>query len=44
MEGNLPQMSSMSFLKLMELKETFHLQELLNKMEFLKGNIELSKK
>jgi hypothetical protein len=44
MEGNLPQMSSMSFVKLMELKDTFQLQELLNKMELLKGKIELSKK
>jgi hypothetical protein len=44
MEGNLPQMSSTSFVKLMELKDTFHLQELLNKMELMKGKIELFKK
>jgi hypothetical protein len=44
MEGNLPHMNSMSFVKLMELKDAFQLQELLNKMELLKGKIELSKK
>jgi hypothetical protein len=44
MEGNLPHMNSMSFVKLMELKDTFQLEEIINKMEFLKGKIELSKK
>jgi hypothetical protein len=44
MEENLPQMSSMNFVKHMELKDTFQLQELLNKMELLKGKIELFKK
>jgi hypothetical protein len=44
MERNLPQMSSMSFVKLMDLKDAFHLEELLNKMELLKGKLELSKK
>jgi hypothetical protein len=43
MEGNLPQISSLNFVKLMELKDTSQLQELLNKMELLKGKIELPK-
>jgi hypothetical protein len=44
MQHNLPQIISMDFVKRMELKDTFHLQEILNKMELLKGKIELFKK
>jgi hypothetical protein len=34
----------MKILKRVELKDTFHFEELLNKMELLKGKIELFKK
>jgi hypothetical protein len=44
MEGNLLPTNSMSFVKLMESKDTFLLQGLLNKMELLKGKIELFKR
>ena len=44
MEENLPKMSSTDFVKCMELNDTFHFQELLSKMELLKGKIELYKK
>ena len=44
MEGSLLQMSSMHSMKLMELKDNFHLRELFSKMGLLKGKIELFKK
>jgi urease gamma subunit len=37
MEGNLPLMISIIFVKIMESRDNFHLQELLNRMELLKG-------
>jgi hypothetical protein len=36
--------NSISFVKLVELKDSFQFQELLNKMELLKGKIEMTKK
>ena len=41
---SLPQMSSMSFARHMELRDNFQLQKLLNKMGLLKGKTEQSKK
>ena len=37
MGENLPQMNSMSYVKVMELRDNFQLQKLLNRMGLLKG-------
>jgi hypothetical protein len=44
MEGNLIPINLMSFVKLMESKDTFLLEGLLSKMESLKGKIKLFKR
>ena len=44
MGDNLPPMNSMSFVKVMELRDNFQLQKLLNRMGLLKGKTEQSKK
>jgi hypothetical protein len=44
MDGNLLPINSISFLNLMESYKTFLLQGLPNKMELLKGKIELLKR
>ena len=42
--GDLPQTSSMSFVRHMELRGNFQLQKLFSRMTLLKGKIEQSKK
>ena len=44
MGDNLIQMSSINFVRNMELRDNFQLQRLLNRMMWLKGKIEQSKK
>ena len=44
MGDNLPQMNSMSSVKIMELRGNIQLQKLLSRMGLLKGKIEQSKK
>jgi hypothetical protein len=44
MEENSPKMSSINYVKIMEYEDTSQLEELFNKMEWLKGKTKLYKK